>query len=79
MKTPILHLKHISLKVLQLLSNVAILLLAIQVLHGIYSAVRFYTSSNVIPGVFDMAKGFYNPRPGQLEALDTLADENALA
>ena len=54
MKPPILHLKHISLKVLQLLSNIAILLLAIQALHGIYSAVRLYTSSNVIPGVFDI-------------------------
>lgn len=31
-------------------------------------------ASAFLPGVFDMAKGFYDPRPGQLEALQTLSE-----
>ena len=31
-------------------------------------------ATTFFPGVFDMEKGFYNPRPGQLEALDTLSE-----
>ncbi len=31
-------------------------------------------ATTFFPGVFDMEKGFYDPRPGQLEALDTLSE-----
>ena len=31
-------------------------------------------ATTFFPGVFDMEKGFYDPRPGQLEALETLSE-----
>ena len=31
-------------------------------------------ATTFFPGVFDMEKGFYDPKPGQLEALDTLSE-----
>ena len=54
MKNTILYLKLISLKVLQLLKKVAIVLLAIQGIYTAVYAVRDYATMQAIPGIIDV-------------------------